>query len=52
MGMSNMAAIIWTNGLKAAVNTGPLFLTHHDIPTKHIPDPIIPCIQDEAMYLF
>lgn len=46
IGMSIMAAIIWTRGLNAAVNTGPFFFTHHDIPTKHNPDPTIPCIHN------
>lgn len=43
-GISNMAAIIWTRGLNAAVKTGPFFFTHHDNPTKHKPEPTIPCI--------
>lgn len=42
MGISNIAAIIWTRGLNAAVKTGPRFLTHHDIPTRHKPEPTIP----------
>lgn len=42
MGISNIAAIIWTKGLNAAVKTGPRFLTHHDIPTTHKPEPTIP----------
>lgn len=43
IGTSNMAAITCIRGLNAAVKTGPLFLTHHDIPTKHNPEPIKPC---------
>lgn len=48
-GTSNTAANICTRGLKAAVNTAPRFLTHHDIPTKHNPDPIIPCIINHTL---
>lgn len=32
-GISIMPDIIWTRGLNAAVKTGPLFFTHHDMPT-------------------
>lgn len=47
-----MAANIWTRGLKAAVKTGPFFFTHHDNPTKHKPDPIIPCIPSITCAVF
>lgn len=44
-GTSNKPESIWTSGLNAEVKTGPRFLTHQAIPTKHSPDPTIPCHQ-------
>lgn len=38
-----MATMIWMSGLNAAVKRGPFFFTHHDIPTKHKPEPTAPC---------
>ena len=37
-----MATNICTSGVKADVKTGPLCLTHQDIPTQHKPADTIP----------
>ena len=37
-----MATNICTSGVKADVKTGPLCLTHQDIPTQHKPDATVP----------
>lgn len=45
MEKSKIATKSCVKGVNADVKTGPLCLTHHDIPTQHKPDPTIPCIK-------
>lgn len=42
------ATMICMRGVNAAVNSGPLFSTHHDMAKNPIPDPTIPCDEGEG----